>query len=115
MDIFYFLKSQFFFVKSKSFNSAPLVILSTSIEHLSPQSKGDEAIVGNIGNLILVDKITNGAELKDFDFTKKIEILKNKKYPLDDYLLSVNQWTEKEVKERGKVMAHNAYHKIWCL
>ena len=96
-------------------NGLPIDHNSASIEHLSPQSKGDEAIVGNTGNLILVDKITNGAELKDFDFTKKIEILKNKKYPLDDYLLSANQWTEKEVKERGKVMAHNAYHKIWCL
>lgn len=96
-------------------NGLPIDHNSASIEHLSPQSKGDEATVGNIGNLILVDKITNGAELKDFDFTKKIEILKNKKYPLDDYLLSVNQWTEKEIKERGKAMAHSAYHKIWCL
>ena len=99
----------------ENINGLPIDYSSASIEHLLPQSKGDEAIVGNIGNLILVDKITNGEDLKDLDFMKKIDILKNKKYPLDVDLLSANQWSEKEIKERGESMAHKAYYEIWCL
>ncbi|WP_427159567.1 DUF262 domain-containing protein [Aliinostoc sp. HNIBRCY26] len=96
-------------------NGLPIDHNSASIEHLLPQSKGDETIVGNIGNLILVDKITNGEELRDFDFMKKIEILKDKKYPLDEHLLNATQWTEQEIKERGKSMAYKAYYDIWRL
>ncbi len=96
-------------------NGLPVDYNSASIEHLLPQSKGDEAIVGNIGNLILVDKITNGEKLKDLDFIKKIEVLKDTKYPIDSCLLSTTQWTEKEIKERGKSMAHKAYYEVWCL
>lgn len=99
----------------ENINGLPIDYNSASIEHILPQSKGDEAIVGNIGNLILVDKITNGEELKDFDFMKKIEILKDKKYPLDDHLLNASQWNENEIKERGKAMSHKAYYEIWCL
>ncbi|PSB32701.1 DUF262 domain-containing protein [Chlorogloea sp. CCALA 695] len=99
----------------ENINGLPIDYISASIEHLLPQSKGDEAIVGNIGNLILVDKITNGEDLKDLDFRKKIDILKNKKYPLDVDLISANQWSEKEIKERGESMAHKAYYEIWCL
>ncbi|MEA5512807.1 DUF262 domain-containing HNH endonuclease family protein [Nodularia sp. UHCC 0506] len=99
----------------QNINGLPVDYTSASIEHLLPQSTGDEEIVGNIGNLILVDKVTNGEQLRDFDFIKKIEILKNKNYPLDDYLLNATQWTEEEIKERGKSIAHKAYYDIWKL
>jgi len=99
----------------ENINGLPVDYNSASIEHILPESKGDVAIVGNIGNLILVDKETNSEKLKDLDFMKKIEILKNKKYPIDSCLLSANQWTEKEIKERGKSMAYKAYSEIWCL
>jgi uncharacterized protein with ParB-like and HNH nuclease domain len=94
-------------------NALPIDYTSVSIEHLLPQSKGDEAIVGNIGNLILVDQKTNSEELRNFDFIRKIEILKHKKHPLDDFLSNSTQWTEKEIKERGKLMARKAYNEIW--
>ncbi|MDZ7952208.1 DUF262 domain-containing HNH endonuclease family protein [Nostoc sp. DedQUE09] len=96
-------------------NGLPIDYSSASIEHLLAQSKGEEEIVGSIGNLILVDKTTNSEELKNYDFLKKIEILKDKKYPLDDYLLKATQWTEEEIKERGKAMSHKAYNEIWKL
>jgi uncharacterized protein with ParB-like and HNH nuclease domain len=99
----------------QNINGLPIDHASASIEHLLPQSKGNEAIVGSIGNLILIDKTTNGAELKDFDFITKIQILKNKNYPLDDYLLNANQWTESEINERGKSMAYKAYNETWRL
>ena len=99
----------------ENINALPVDYDSASIEHLLPQSKGDEAIVGNIGNLILVDKKTNAEKLKDLDFGEKIEILKNRKYPIDSYLSSASKWTEEEIKDRGKSMAHKAYHEIWRL
>ena len=97
----------------KNINGLPIDHASASIEHLLPQSKGDESIVGSIGNLILIDKTTNAAELKDFDFTRKIQILKDKKYPLDNHLLNAIEWTESEINERGRSMAHEAYYEIW--
>ncbi|MBD2681202.1 MULTISPECIES: HNH endonuclease family protein [Nostoc] len=99
----------------QNINGLPIDYNSASIEHLLAQSKGSEEIVGSIGNLILVDKRTNSEELKDYDFLKKIEILKGKNYPLDDHLLNATQWTEKEIKERGKAMSHKAYNEIWNL
>jgi len=99
----------------ENINALPVDYNSASIEHIFPQSKGDEAIVGNIGNLILVDKTTNAEKLKDNDFGKKIEYLKDLKYPLDSCLSSASKWTEKEIKDRGKSMAHKAYHEIWRL
>lgn len=99
----------------KNINGLPIDHASASIEHLLPQSKGDESLVGSIGNLILIDKTTNAAELKDFDFIRKIQILKDKKYPLDDHLINANQWTESEINERGRSMVHKAYYEIWRL
>jgi hypothetical protein len=99
----------------RNINGLPIDYASASIEHLLPQSKGDELIVGSIGNLILIDKTTNAVELKDFDFIRKIQILKDKKYPLDNHLLNASQWTESEINERGRSMAHKAYYETWRL
>jgi uncharacterized protein with ParB-like and HNH nuclease domain len=96
-------------------NGLPIDHSSASIEHLLPQSKDEEAIVGRIGNLILVDKITNGEELKDLDFVRKIEILRGKNYPIDSCLASATQWTGEEIRARGKEMARKAYYETWRL
>jgi len=99
----------------QNINGLPIDYNYASIEHLLEQSKGDEEIVGSIGNLILVDKTTNSEKLRNYDFLKKIEILKDKNYPLDEHLLNATQWTEEEIKERGKAMSYKAYNEIWKL
>jgi hypothetical protein len=100
----------------KSINGLPIDYEFTSIEHVLPQSKeSNEDVVGSIGNLILVDRKTNSEELKNFDFHKKIEILKSKGYPLDSDLLNASQWTEKEISNRAKSMAHKAFHELWSI
>ncbi|MBD2000772.1 DUF262 domain-containing protein [Leptolyngbya sp. FACHB-541] len=96
----------------KNINGLPIDYKFVSIEHLLPQSRGDEEIVGSIGNLILVDKETNNVDLRDFDFLQKISILQSKKYPIDADLLK-SQWTEKEIKERTKSMSLKAYCELW--
>ncbi len=97
----------------KNINGLPVDYNYISIEHLLPQSKGEEEIVGSIGNLILVDRGTNNEKLRNFDFSKKIEILKSKNYPFDPDLLKVSQWTEEEIKNRTNSMAYKAYYEIW--
>jgi uncharacterized protein with ParB-like and HNH nuclease domain len=97
----------------KNINGLPIDYKYISIEHLLPQSKEDDDIVGSIGNLILVDRETNNVDLRDFDFFRKVEILSNKNYPIDAGLLGITQWTEKEIKQRTKSMALKAYYEIW--
>ncbi len=100
----------------KSINGLPIDYEFTSIEHVLPQSKeSNEDVVGSIGNLILVDRKTNSEELKNFEFHKKIEILKSKGYPLDSDLLNATKWTEKEITNRAKSMAHKAFHELWSI
>ena len=97
----------------KNINGLPIDYKYISIEHLLPQSRGDEEIVGSIGNLILVDRETNNVDLKDADFLQKIQILQTKNYPIDADLLQASQWTEKEIKKRTESMASKAYRELW--
>ncbi len=100
----------------KNINGLPIDYELTSIEHILPQSKeSNEDMVGSIGNLILIDRKTNSEDLKNFDFHKKIEILKNKGYPLDSDLLNATQWTGEEISNRAKSMAHKAFHELWSI
>jgi uncharacterized protein with ParB-like and HNH nuclease domain len=100
----------------KNINGLPIDYEFTSIEHVLPQSKEcNEDVVGSIGNLILVDRKTNSEELKNLDFKKKIEILVNKGYPLDSDLLNATKWTEEEISNRAKSMAHKAFYELWSI
>ena len=100
----------------KNINGLPIDYEFTSIEHILPQSKEcNEDIVGSIGNLILVDRKTNSEELKNLDFQEKIKILGKKGYPLDSDLLNANHWTEKEIINRAKSMAHKAFYQLWSI
>ncbi|OWY40351.1 hypothetical protein CEK28_05360 [Xenophilus sp. AP218F] len=87
-----------------------------TIEHILPESrKGSgvsEKIYGNIGNLILIDAKTNSDELKDYDFSRKIEILREKNYPLDDVIENATSWGEGEIERRCKYLAEKIYPKI---
>jgi hypothetical protein len=100
----------------KYINALPIHYEYTSIEHILAQSKEDnEDVVGSIGNLILVDRKTNSEELKNLDFQDKINILRNKGYPIDPDLLNANQWTEQEIINRAKSMAHKAFYELWSI
>jgi uncharacterized protein with ParB-like and HNH nuclease domain len=100
----------------KNINGLPIDYELTSIEHILPQSKeSNEDVVGSIGNLILIDRKTNSEDLKNLDFHKKIEILKDKGYPLDSDLLNATQWTGEEISNRAKSMAHKAFHELWSI
>ena len=88
---------------------------SMSIEHLLPEDKigsthKDEE-VGNIGNLILIDKKTNSEDLNNLDFKEKKKILLEKKYPLDDIILNSEEWNIEKIRFRAKYLAKRLYDK----
>jgi uncharacterized protein with ParB-like and HNH nuclease domain len=88
-----------------------------TIEHILPQSKGeetgDEFDVGAIGNLIFLNEALNGsADDKDFTAKKKYYIEKNNVFS-DDYLRNAVRWTEKDIADRGIELGRIGYNHIW--
>ncbi len=86
---------------------------SMSIEHLLPEDHIDsdekDVLVGNIGNLILIDKKTNNEELKNLNFESKKKILLEKQYPLDEIILSVDEWSTEKIEARAVYLAKKLY------
>lgn len=88
-----------------------------TIEHILPQSAGDESgdefDVGAIGNLILMNESLNGAvSNKGFQEKMKVFSAKNNVY-LDNYLLKAKKWDATHIGERGVELAQIGYNKIW--
>lgn len=85
-----------------------------TIEHVIPEAdikRGmSEDIVGNIGNLILVDSKTNSEQLSDKTPIEKMRLLENVGYPMSRALLMSNTWTEKEIRQRAKELAQQLYN-----
>jgi len=93
-------------------NGLPIDHGAVTIEHLLPESDQgtDNSIIGNIGNLILVDKTTNSIDLSAHSFPKKKKILLGLSYPLDDYIISQDVWGEKQISERSQWLADTIYY-----
>jgi len=87
---------------------------SITIEHLLPESyaanESDITMIGNIGNLILVDGPTNSSELRDLPFSDKKQVLVNKSYPLEKYILEQEKWEETQVRTRAQNLAEQVYY-----
>jgi hypothetical protein len=87
-----------------------------TIEHLVPQSEigvGDfsEAVIGQLGNLILVSEDLNN-QLANKLFGEKKKILEAKGL-LPAHLASASTWTAKDISDRTIAMAEQAHKKIW--
>jgi len=89
-----------------------------TIEHLMPQSSktiiDDDKIIGQIGNLILVDPQTNGL-LSNSDYKLKKKILIERGYKLPSILLEAESITEKTVKDNTKRISAIARDMVWKL
>jgi|TARA_A100000171_G_scaffold2171_1_gene2081 hypothetical protein len=87
-----------------------------TIEHLIPQSQimtaEQHQIVGQIGNLILVDAETNN-ELSTKDFKTKKKILENKGYILPDILRDADDITEEVIRHNTARLAELARSIVW--
>lgn len=88
---------------------------SMSIEHLLPEdrmtSPDKDEEVGNIGNLLLIDKTTNSEDLTNLDFRAKKELLIKMGYPLDPIILSASEWTSDTIRRRAEYLANETFDK----
>ena len=87
-----------------------------TIEHLVPQSSSklddDHLILGQIGNLILVDQKTNGM-LSTSEFSEKKRILKDRGYVLPSMLDGVDKLDEETIRANTQRISQLAREKIW--
>jgi hypothetical protein len=87
-----------------------------TIEHLVPRSEigvadFSEAVIGQLGNLILVSEDLN-TQLANKPFAEKKKILQGKSI-LPAHLVPASAWTAKDISNRTIAMAEQAFKKIW--
>jgi len=82
-----------------------------TIEHLIPQSSVgvDDSLIGSVGNLVLVDEKTNSEDLRDLDPKAKLEILRDRGFPLEQFFLTNTEFTESEINKRSGLIAEKVY------
>ncbi len=88
-----------------------------TIEHLYPQASIDDtnfphSVVGQLGNLLLVDSETN-ERLKDKSFKEKKQILSDRGYMLPQLFLQTDSLTPELIAQFTQERAELANHKAW--
>jgi len=88
-----------------------------TIEHLVPQNRigtdsWTDAIIGQAGNLLLVNEELN-SKLKDKPFNEKKKILIDHDFGLSDDILRADEWTPENILNRTMALAEYAYNKVW--
>lgn len=84
-----------------------------TIEHLLPQASARAAsTVGQIGNLILVDKETND-QLANKEFKEKKLILAEKGYRLPEILTEVDDLTDEAIEKNTLRIAELSRSRVW--
>lgn len=97
-------------------NGLSIDLTAMTLEHIMPEEQFKtgylEEDIGKVGNLILVDRKTNNEELANLSFEEKIKILQDKKYPLDNYIMSQKIWDINQIHERTKICIDELYKKV---
>lgn len=98
-------------------NPAAIDYEQMTIEHVAPQSfigqhGYDDALIGQMGNLILMSEELNG-KLENKAFKDKKRILTESGYKLPTLIEQATAWTGKEIKQRTEAMAEEAYNTVW--
>lgn len=98
---------------------AELDVGMLTIEHILPQSqgeeRGDEFDVGAIGNLILIsDKLNGSLDNKTFANKKPFFTTANHVY-CDKFLTDATEWNDQSIANRGVHLAEVGYEKIWSI
>lgn len=87
---------------------------SLTIEHLISQSDSNRGIeeIGSIGNLLLVDQVTNSEVLKNKVITEKLIHLKAENYPLEQSFIPENFFgSPEDIEQRAKNIARYLFQK----
>ncbi|WP_434289846.1 DUF262 domain-containing protein [Celeribacter sp. SCSIO 80788] len=87
-----------------------------TIEHLIPQSQiksgRREEVIGQLGNLILVDQQTNNL-LGEKSFSDKKKILKDAGYTLPELFASADEITDELIQDNTRRLAELALEECW--
>jgi hypothetical protein len=87
-----------------------------TIEHLLPQSAAkndkEEALIGEIGNLMLIDAETNGM-LSTNKFSDKRKILLDRGYKLPLPLMEADEISEEVIRNNTSRISELAWNTIW--
>jgi len=89
----------------------------TTIEHLAPENPAkstglSQEQVASIGNLILVNHSLNN-QLANKSFPEKVQILRQAKVWIDPVILNAQTWGSIEIEKRTRLLAKDAYDKVW--
>jgi len=95
----------------------PIDYSQMTIEHIYPENpegipKLDNSVIGQLGNLILIDQALND-QLANKPFQEKMQILTDNGIHLDNALKDATEWGEEQITQRTMELANNAYDKVW--
>jgi uncharacterized protein with ParB-like and HNH nuclease domain len=90
-----------------------------TMEHLAPENPSKKGAllaeqVASIGNLILLNQDLNN-KLANKSFSDKVALLANSHVWLDPIISSAKQWGSEEIEKRTKLLAEDAYEKVWAV
>jgi hypothetical protein len=90
-----------------------------TMEHVAPENPSKKGglsaeTVASIGNLILLNQNLNN-KLANKSFPDKVALLAKSHVWLDPVILAAKQWGAGEIEKRTKLLAENAYEKVWAL
>ena len=97
-------------------------LIGISLEHISPEkpkaneNKLKDELIGNIGNLVLLDKSLNSdSRIGNNSYViKQPIILKESNIITTKNVFNLNiSWGEKEILERRKQLIESLYEKVW--
>ena len=97
----------------------PIDAEQATIEHLEPENpaKGTGLApeqVASIGNLILVNQTLNN-KLANKTFSEKVQILQSANVWVDPIILGAKTWGATQIEKRTKLLAKDAYDKVWSV
>ena len=98
-------------------NGASINYYHMTLEHILPQNPsikeiGHNDFVGLIGNLILVDELTNN-KLDNKNFIDKKAILLNTNLFVDETIKLTNSWDKESIEKRTEKLAQIAYNEAF--
>jgi len=100
-------------------SGAPLDMDKLTIEHIAPENPLGETVlsdeqIASVGNLIVIDQELNN-KLSNKEFSNKKKLLQSSNVYIDPEITQARTWGAKEIEQRSRFLADQAYKVIWRL